>query len=449
MKQFSLVFALLLMCQFAFAQYESFDLSKYKLPEIKRHQLDFNFNSNGSFQNSTYYFENDSDEKSESENNQFFGGGDLEYSFYRNSDNFQITGNAQYYLNYEKNKTNNYYSSDVEEGNLTSRISASYDFKYFMGEKKWFLTAVPHLDFGGYKRKDNANDIEINSKRFSGDFGIGAGIGRIEQVQDYRHGILLLQELEKRGVSKRQLSEAEVQTFSSLISELKNKRVFDSRKRKQKDLESIHKFLSQKGIVDEVMDMNYFVGLEDIWVFGALQNRENGKQLKLILTPGYTIDKGKNDADNTKLEYVEVISNLNYRICKPLSLKWQTNYDFGIEHQFTDKLTEEIHFLGASKHHSFLYTNGEIGFFPNTRTYLSMAGTLSFSNSSDNTFWDKERYSSRFILSTSAYYYISERLRLQGFVFLNIDRNGIFNDQVANSKYNNIRYNLTLNYAIF
>ncbi|HYQ56981.1 MAG TPA: hypothetical protein VEP89_06500 [Draconibacterium sp.] len=255
--------------------------------------------------------------------------------------------------------------------------------------------------------------------------------------------------MEKRGLAKRQLSETEVQTLSALIALLKNKRVFDSRKRKQKDLESIHEFLSEEGVIDDVMDMNYFVGLEDIWVFGALQNRESGKQLQLTFTPGYTIDKGTSNSDNSKLEYVQIISSVKYRIRKPVSIKWQTNYDFGIVHQYTDKLTEENYSLGASKHYSYVYTNAEIGFFPNTRTHLSLGGTLNFSNSSDDSFFDDEAYSSRLILSSSAYYYISEKLRLQGSMILNKDTNGMFNDEVKNSKYNNIRYNLTLNYAIF
>lgn len=449
MKRIYPFIAFLFFSYFSFAQYENFDLSKYKLPEIKRHQLDFDFNTNGSFQNSTYYYDNDMGEKSEREDNRVFGGGEFGYSFYQNTDKFQIVGSAQSYLNYSKNKNKNYYSVDTEKSDLTSNISASYDFKYFMGEKQWFLTAVPYSYVGYYKRKDFENDTESISKRFSGDLGIGAGIGRIERVQDYRHGILLLQELEKRGVAKRELSEAEVQTFSALISELKNKRVLDSRKRKQKDLETIHEFLSEEGIVDDVMDMNYFVGLEDIWVFGALQTRESGKQLQLTFTPGYTINRGTNDVDDSKLEYVQITSSVKYGIRKPVSIKWQTNYNFGVEYHYTDKLTEENYSLGASKHYSFVFTNAEIGFYPNTRTRFSLQGTFNISNSSNDSLFNDERYSSRFVLNSSAYYYISERLRLQGSLILIADRNGIFNDEVKNSKNNNINYNLTLNYAIF
>ncbi|HYQ56982.1 MAG TPA: hypothetical protein VEP89_06505 [Draconibacterium sp.] len=89
MKRICPFIAFLFISYFSFAQYENFDLSKYKLPEIKRHQLDFDFNSNGYFQNSTYYYDNDMGEKSESENNRFLGGGELEYSFYQNTGYFK------------------------------------------------------------------------------------------------------------------------------------------------------------------------------------------------------------------------------------------------------------------------------------------------------------------------------------------------------------------------
>ncbi|MBK6283081.1 MAG: hypothetical protein IPF54_10840 [Draconibacterium sp.] len=71
--------------------------------------------------------------------------------------------------------------------------------------------------------------------------------------------------------------------FSTLISQLKNKRFFDSRKQKEAELVALDSFLVNKGIVDE-KSIKYFTGLEDIWVFGGLQIRESGKQVLFSIT---------------------------------------------------------------------------------------------------------------------------------------------------------------------
>ena len=86
MKQFILTSALFLLCRFSYAQYENFDLSKYKSPDIKRHQLDFYFNSQG--QSSHDYIVQDNEYLQDTTNerdNQFNSGLNLQYSYYRNS----------------------------------------------------------------------------------------------------------------------------------------------------------------------------------------------------------------------------------------------------------------------------------------------------------------------------------------------------------------------------
>ncbi len=55
MKHLSLLFNLMLVSLFSFSQVENYDLSKYKLPDIKRQQLDFNFQSNGQNSSSKYF----------------------------------------------------------------------------------------------------------------------------------------------------------------------------------------------------------------------------------------------------------------------------------------------------------------------------------------------------------------------------------------------------------
>ena len=144
MKRFIPLIAFFFISSFSFAQYENIDLSKYKLPDIKRHQLDFDLKSNSSVSNSTSYSDDELNEKRESDASRFFGEGDFAYSFYRNSTKFQTTATAHSFMNYSKTKESYYYSSDEEDSNFRTRLFATYDFKYFIGEKQWFLTAIPY-----------------------------------------------------------------------------------------------------------------------------------------------------------------------------------------------------------------------------------------------------------------------------------------------------------------
>jgi hypothetical protein len=307
---------------------------------------------------------------------------------------------------------------------------------------------VPRLNINNSKHKDKETNYDWKDLSTYGYLEIGAGKGRIEQVQDFRHAILLIQEFDKRGVSKRNISEAEMVEFSSLISQLKNKRFFDSRKQKEAELVALDSFLVNKGIVDE-QSIQYFNGLEDIWVFGGLQIRESGKQVLFSITPGYYFGKNFNDSENNTNEYISIQYNLSYVSKNPISLKWQGNYDFNVSHGYLKRLQQQ-NINGVDKsYETRAFSNGQVGYYPNTRTYFDLSGTLAVFNLSDENILDKKKYSAGLSIATSGYYYISEKLRLGYSVGFDRNKYGIFNNDIGNTYSNAFNYNLNLNYAIF
>ncbi len=216
--------------------------------------------------------------------------------------------------------------------------------------------------------------------------------GRIEQVQDFRHAILIIEELEKRGVSNRNISEAEMIELSSLISQLKNKRFFDSRKQKEAELVALDSFLVNKGIVDE-KSIQYFTGLEDIWSFGGLQVRESGKQVLFSITPGYNFDKDLEDEDNNINENLLMNYNLSFVSKNPISVKWQGNYDFGLNHEYLKRLQQQNERGGTKVMNPGRLLTVKVGYYPNTRTYFDLSSMFTLSNISDEKILDKEKYS--------------------------------------------------------
>lgn len=447
MKHCLLLFSLSISSLLSSSQSEKFDLSKYKLPDIKRQQLDFFFQSN-SWNTSTKYYFKDKSDSLKNEDHQFRGEYTLRYSYYRNSPKIQSLISAYTLGNFSKSgkEETNYYQYNYKS--FYNNLSFNYDLKYFFSPSDWFVTAVPNyiLTYHNYKSNE-AND----KSRFiytSTSVGVGGGKGRIEQVQDFRHAILLIEELEKRGVSTRNVSETEMIELSTLISKLKNKRFFDSRKQKETELVALDSFFVDKGIVEE-KSIQYFTGLDDIWSFGGLQARESGKQVLFSVTPGYNFDKNLEEEEKNIDENMEMNYSLSFVSKNPISIKWQGDYGFGFNHMYLKRLQRQNENLEKKSYESQIFADGQIGYYPNTRTYFGLYSRITLANRSDEKRFDDEKYSAGLQVGTSCYYYISEKLRLEYALHYNTSMYGIFNIDSEDALYNTLYYRITLNYAIF
>ncbi len=445
MKHFISLAAWLISTQITFAQTEKINLSDYKLPEMKRHQLDLSVNSQGSKLSSQYYYEyeNQTDTFIRKENT-FRGTGNLSYSFYQNSEKIQSDINSLIYGNYNKSDYNNP-NYGIDQTDFNSFLYFNYDLKYFLTPDNWFINVAPKIEtsYNNYNQYNSESEY-LNA---SPAIRIGGGKGRIEQVQDLRHAILLVEEFQKRGVSKRILTEQEILEFASLISQLKNQRFFDARKQKEKELVALDSFLVEKGALED-NDILYFTGLEDIWSYGGLQIRESGKQLIFTITPDYDYLKDLHKTENNITEDWSLFYNLAFISKKPLSIKWQTDYDLGIRHMSTYRLRQMYEGIPEQSYFSEIYLNSQIGYYPNTRTNFIVNGKFDLANYSDEKIFDKENFGIEFIFSTSGYYYISEKLRL-GYSIQFDALKGVFNSKTQDNYQKHLNYNFNLNYAIF
>jgi hypothetical protein len=449
MKHLSLLSSLVLFSFFSFSQVENYDLSKYKLPDIKRQQLDFTFQSNGQNTSSQSYYDHDNIRDTiKIEDHEFSGNYNLFYTFYRNTTTLQSALTTSLYGDYDKTTRENSWYNQVDNSNFRNHLAFNYDLKYFFTPSNWFITTAPRFDILHSKHNDYQSDNDWKNLYASSYLALGGGLGRIEQVQDFRHAILLIQEFDKRGVLKRNISEAEMTELSSLISQLKNKRFFDYRKQKEAELVALDSFLVDKGIIDE-KSIQYFTGLEDIWSYGGLQIRESGKQVLFSITPGYSFDNIYDDSEDNIDESISMDYNLSFVSKKPISIKWQGDYGVGINHSYHKRLQQRNENVGEKYYYSRAFVNGQLGYYPNTRTYFDLSCTLAMFNSNNENILEKGKYSAGLNIVTSGYYYISEKLRMGYSLILNSNKNGIFNGDAKNAYYNTFNYNLTLNYAIF
>lgn len=450
MKQFYPLLALMLISFSVSAQYENFDLSKYKLPDIERHQLDFQFNSDGRTSKlySIYEYGNSTD-TTRSKEMDFNWDSNLLYSFYKSNTRSQQKLNTliNYNLMYTERSNSTYKYLDNN-----GRMEFSYDYKYFIQEEKWFLNAIPGITINTSKENNTHNSDKQKSYSISGlnSLGLGGGFGRIEQVQDFRQAVLIIDEIQKRGMLQRDLTETELTELAHLVSVLKNKRVFDSRKRKERDLIEVNKFLNNKGLISG-NDISYFIGLEDMWVYGGLQSRESGNQIKFISSPDYYfIKSGIVDSEPSNNSYTLSLSNnLTYTSKKPVSLKLQRDFEIGLYNNLSKYFDKNDSIEHEKDLSSAIWGNYLLGYYPNTRTYfeISLSGSLSYNDY--KRFFENGRFSTSLLLVSKGYYYISERFRIGYELNVRNYQNIIFNKSETNYKNTRMNYLFSLDYAIF
>lgn len=427
------------------AQLTNFDLSSYKLPEIKRHQLDLNFDFSGRSYSNDQNYRNSTDYYNKS--NYVDGDIGLGYSYYKNSSRIQSNQNYRMMIN----------SSFEDRKSENKLLEQSYDINGYFSlnsdNRLYFKpTTFFELDFNldvntgisNAENKEYESSSEYNNKSVRTSVPLLMGFGRIEQIQDARLALYILDELNKKNILSRIPNNEEILEFSQLISKLKSERFFDSREKKIYELEEVDKFLQSKGLVED-NDVKYFSIVNDNWDFAATQIREAGKRLSFGVMPElYYYDRfseyktitSNSDNEYNKIEY-GISAIVKYNIEKPINIYWQSSFDIstsvkyliGSEENVTNGFKTDL--VSPQINSSIYYS---LGFYPNTRTNLNLSFRINYNNyfGEEDINGDKNDIN-HFELNTNSMlhlnYYISRQLKL------NANYSVYYNYRETNSEY--------------
>jgi len=459
MKNFTLLFAIIFtISMYSYAQLDEFKLSDYKLPDIKRHQLDLKFDLNGNmrirdqFTEKSYY-------------DSYSGSGMFmpEYRFYRNSRRYQGNQVARFDLDYHSGKSEN--EHEFGTGNILYENRKSKAFVMgidLMSQNRLYLqNEITYLEFDlnlhvGYDKRSNENnntgdiiigptyyDLKHKSNLFMIELPLYFGFGRVEQIQDSRHALYILKDLKKKGRLKRIPDNDEIIELAEKISQVKNKRFFDSRLQKIDELDTVNGFLNGHELIDS-NDITYFSSLNDMWDFGGTPIRLSGIRGYFGLVPmfgsyfsQYDRISEQNDIEessegNETNNALKLLLVVGFDYYKPIKQKWQYNLTTRFGLGPTAYVNDSEHNPGPTREQKinpmeyFSSIETGFGFYPNTRTYftLSILGTLKYCNGKENEELgtDQSEYTAYSIWSGfNAYYYISPKLRLSGTIGLYID----------------------------
>lgn len=431
------------------AQDSAFKLSDYKNPNYFYQTLDLNFGLN------SWLSLNQSGAIDKSVTNTFSlsSNAGAIYSLYINSPGTQTELQTSLYGDLGSSVHNSKYEPLSSESNSNT------------------FSHVENLNIEGLKRFYNAkqNYFEVNGLVFGNDFSssteetdkfsdtihsqytfdnklfnlnisgaILIGKGRIEQVQDARMALYLLDDLQKLNRQSQIASNEEVLALASEITRLKYKRFFDDRLRKIAEITAIDSFLQKNGIAGTT-DATYFTSLTDNWNYSNNPVRNSGKRFFTGIEAEYMYAHQSYSYDNLVPDEIptnDIIKHQNAGAfivagiaCeKPTSLKWQNSATLKIGvglrqntvHSDLDDVSENplpqyIEAIPALK----LTGNYGFGYYPTSRTWVTFDWWILSG-------WDKEMkgtskqdkkdYQNSFYTYTGpqfhAYYYLSEKLRL-------------------------------------
>lgn len=237
-----LTFSLFVSINTGRAQNTSFNLSDYKNPKYFYHSLDVGFNLDNNLSRNH--------EKSSYESNSFQSSLHSQvmanYQQYANSARSQTEKNIS--INFGLGSSRNKYANEQNESKFGSLSFADNlnlsGTKRFYNENQYFfevggaLAAFYQLNASSSKRFDSTGTATLSqtsrSKTSNGNLSVSlfAGKGRIEQVQDARLALYVLDDLKRLGKIQREVSGEEVIQLAELMTKLKYKRFFDNRLRR-------------------------------------------------------------------------------------------------------------------------------------------------------------------------------------------------------------------------
>src|ERR1035437_2281622 len=279
------------------AQEYKYDLNKYYTPDIVRNSLDLNFNSNGSLDRSARKRPNSQMNSDTTINSNLSGELHAQFSSYISTRKYESLLQLNLDLSGSLRKSdlstihNTYYPNNFSSSS-SEGIHIDYSKKMYGANKKFFsfgLSSTLNPSTSFLKETIPSSTTEKTTNYFRTDITpfIGIGIGRIESIKDARQAIYILEDLSKRGVLTRHLSDDEISTVDSFL--VKNNLLTKS-------------------------DASYFTTLYDNWENGANFERTSGQSFEMRLSPDVNLNNRKIESkiSNPSSDTWEKQNNMNF-----------------------------------------------------------------------------------------------------------------------------------------
>jgi hypothetical protein len=291
----------------------------------------------------------------------------------------------------------------------------------------------------------NKQDLSKNNSLTFG-LAVMVGKGRIENVENARLALYILNDLQKRGDIAKNLSNEQVDQLARFITQLRNKRFFDSRLRNIAEITAVDSLLTTMGIREHA-GAGYFMTLNDDWNYANGPVRQSGHRFGIGVKPEYSFGLSEDTQDNIINSGDPVTRNVStdkthvttldfvayYYLEKPVNLTWQhstrVSLGYQLKKEVNNSLSEPDQYLDYKNtiNDPNLHISLEkiYGYYPNSRTSLALdllLGGLYEMQRLQNSDIKNHNLSLYATVALSGNDYFSPRLRLN----LNIGANDIY-----------------------
>lgn len=425
MKQFFLFFTL---CTTSTCLVQSQDSSsllqqyKYRTPGFRALQL--NVNAAGNFADAKRI--NTDDGKSNQLNSAF----QVEYFRIISTEKRQHQSSIQ--LNPSYNQIQNENGSVYQRFRNLNLQSGWNRIDRFYNGKNFFFEIGNELSISGGRQKNTSNNRTfISNNNYAADkLIVGAGKGRIENVQDAQMALFIVNDLRRAGLLQQEPDAATLYELAVLITDINNRRVFDNRIRRKYEHTRIDSFFQSKQLI-ATPSIAYFTTVNDNWALAFNPGRLRGTRMYVQLNPGIRFEEVMMDQKGLNVnEYNSTSKAFSYFYSpkigiehyKPAGLHWQQNVTASLQFQqtftrqtskteSTGTITEIENFSALPQ--LVLQSSYGFGYYPNNRTIVN-AG-LNFDAIYGNGFLgtaEQEYYVLSPGVQVNADYFINYRTRL-------------------------------------
>jgi hypothetical protein len=462
----------------ASAQEYKYDINTYYTPDIIRNRLDLNFNTDGAISNKQSKFVNSPTPNDTLNSNNLDGQLNSSFELFKNTRkresllllSLNLSGQFD---NKNDNKLGNYSFSKEHNSIYSEGIGLNYTNKFYNSTYQFLSIGISsnlNSSNSSYKKEITGSTTKNTGKGLQAQISpfFGIGTGRIESVKDARQAIYILDDLSKRGVLSRHLSDDEIFRLSQVISQVKNKRFLDARLHKIDEISTVDSFFVKNNLLTK-SDATYFTTLYDIWENGANFERNSGQSFEIRLSPftSWNYGKSQSEVSNPSSNYWQKQNEnnygaslaFNYSYAKQIGLNWEKNANVSLtgntgryERKYSTDVNSEFNYK-QNVNNIALNGSFSIGYYPSTRTHLSASLSQSFAKTFNDLIIENSWHNyffSRTNLGFSAVYYVSPQLSLSG-------NTSIYNDYGKNT-YPNVNdhtnqlagnFSIALKYSFF
>lgn len=423
-----LTLSVLLMCSLSafevFAQDSSFQLKDYKFRTRGVRGLELDINLSGGVFDSKTVNSNDVQRRS------FNLSPSLDYFRIISTEKRQHTSNFSLSSSYNSS----FNSSDTPgTKNRWAMFFGGYNrMDRFFFKKNTFFEIGNEFNTYGYSSRQSGGNIFSSGSLvyFQNKLSVGVGKGRLENVQDAQMAMFIINDLKKMNLLDQDIPVEKMNELARLITEINNRRVFDSRIRRIYELTKIDSFFQANHLVQQ-SSIAYFTAVNDNWAFAFNPGRQAGTIYYFRLRPSVKWEHNENEQNIPS--YIFKGSNRTFTYAyepvigiekqKPVNLFWQKSMGASLafvqewrrnkyEFQNGNNPPQQPGLYNTTGSGLLMNAFYAVGYYPNNRTMIhgmfSIQPQYVF-----NTFSDKSKgFSITPGINVTASYFVNFRTRL-------------------------------------